>query len=271
MSIYKNICGRDLITMFYDRLQDETYIINADTGKIHNKRELNNDVEMAVDCPWMYTNNPKGMHCNWWRDIAPLFNFIPSHCLTCYKIVVRPTTVVGLYGLFKMQQKMATDNPDCGCKCGIEKRDYVRGNYGGYFYTRSLQAGLDRYKEVRQMVDSYIGPDTVVILKRACTEFELRFGPSDKWEETDNSIQWEKIIAEGCVMKEWKYKQGDLHRMKVVREWIKRAWSIDDPTVYELTDGEPLAPSCVTYHDMPEEQLLERLVLTSMKGTAKQD
>jgi hypothetical protein len=259
MSLHKNICAKDIVTVFKPLIKDGSYMVNHSDGKIWSTSEFKGDMSVEVDCPWMYTNNPINYHCTWWRNIADLFGFVHSKCMACYKVVVRPNSFEELFKLNVMQQMMVQADPECYCKCGTEDRDYVNGSYGGYFYCRGLQQGLDRYKEVRQMVDGYLGPDVSVTLKRGCTELEMNHGDTTKYEETEMSKWWENEIEEGCYMVVYDKEQSELMKIKVMRDWMKRAWAIGDPTVLKYTDGEPLAPPCVTYHDMSDDEIKELL------------
>ncbi|NIS52984.1 MAG: hypothetical protein GWN94_18065, partial [Phycisphaerae bacterium] len=79
---------------------------------------------------------------------------------------------------------LSEENPKCWCKCGWEDRDWVHGNYGGYFYCNSKEVGLQRLETVRNAVRKNVdyGDKIDIFLKRYCTEFELKWGDSAKYE-----------------------------------------------------------------------------------------
>ena len=162
---------------------------------------------MIPNVPWHFTN--PGHDCFIWSNI--LFDivghnqahgnlqFIPGHCRNCYKVVVRPKTVKQLFALERLQMKLGYQS-----KCGIEVRDYTPALYGGYFYTQGLEAGRERYQQVRAAVDADqdLGEDVDVYLKRACTEMERKYGDSDQWSEiTERQKSIEALVNEKACLK----------------------------------------------------------------------
>lgn len=268
-SYHDNIVARDLVSIFQPLIEAGSHFISADDGKIHKTEEYKDNPATPPTIPWMFVSNPRGLHCDWWRTIVDMFNFIPSGCRCCWKVVVRPRTLAELMQLWEMQKAMVKEDPTCFCKCGIEKRSYVFGNYGGYFYNRSKEEGLKRKKMVREWVDKWISPDVSVTLKRGCTEIEMKFGPSDgeAYEESEESKWWEAQIKEGCKMVPWKYKQPPAMQYKVIREWIKYAWSIGDPTVFSFTEGKPLVPPAITYDDDGNPELPKEVEVGTQNDT----
>lgn len=103
---------------------------------------------------------------------------VHSFCMNCYKVVVVPETLDQVKQIAEWQSE--TGWP---CKVGAERRPYTQRVWGAYFYCRGVEAGKERYKEVRKWVDENIGEHIKVFLKRACTEFEQNLGDSDKWEK----------------------------------------------------------------------------------------
>ncbi|GAF72079.1 unnamed protein product, partial [marine sediment metagenome] len=151
-SVYELLMKDDLVSMFQPSIDTGEFTYNMEDGKIWRTINLSGELESAgpINRPWCYTHTPKDQPCIWYRSIEKLFGFIPSKCLNCWKVVVRPQSIVELFDLCDLQHEMAAEDDSCHCKCGIEKRDYVFGNYGGYFYNPSLEKGLDRRDEVRE-------------------------------------------------------------------------------------------------------------------------
>jgi len=220
------------------------------------------------DTPWIYVRPSPTRSCNFWHEIIfKVFGLFPIGCLDCWKVVIRPRTLKELFMLLDYER----NEFDGDCKCGIEVRPYVHGNYGGYNYNNSLEEGINSYHRIRSDMNRIISPDVPVILKRACTEFELEFGDSDKWEEllekgevehpekgTIKSFKYDELkrrsdIIRGQLLlpdtsKGWyqpKYVQD-----AVIREWFKHAYSIGDPTALEFNEGgKPFYTPSITYHD----------------------
>ena len=255
MSFYKAIIDADIVSVFKPLIDAGKYVIPAADGKIHNKAELDgHDIAGAYGI-WVFVNTDgnKRNHCDWRHDTSNLLGYVPKHCLNCWKLVVRPRTLSELFKLLKLMEGMVADDPKCFCKCGVESREYVNSNYGGYFYQRSKEALQARYTQVRKLVDEQISPDVDVIPKRGCTEFELKYGPSDKYEELDQytsgyADHWEKMIEKNCVMRQIKAHQPELVKLPVMKGWIEFAWGRGDPTVWQFLDGTPLYPPVVKYY-----------------------
>jgi hypothetical protein len=174
--------GRPIVT--YDlfsrpgvqKLLRSGYHIDPETGKITTILR-----SKAHDVPWVYTRSDPRLNCTLWTEVHfKALDIFPEPCLNCWKVVVRPRTFKELIMLLEIQKEHTTRF----CKCGIELRDYVHGNYGGYFYNHGMTEGLDCLDDVRGLVAEHISPDVPVVLKRYCTEFELKFGPSNEVEQT---------------------------------------------------------------------------------------
>ena len=223
-------------------------------ARLEDGRFVPNFPAMATDAPWVYVKTALDLRCDIFHRV--MFNtlkLIPSRCRKCYKVVVMPRTIVELFDLYEFQRTMGVP-----CKCGIEKRPTTNRLYGGYFYCNGLEEGLERYKEVRALVDENLSPETGVILKRYCTEYEvgpMAHGPSDELPEMTDDEKW----LEGYVMDHFPSvgygtPQPDYITASVMMEWIHHAQRYGDPTYREFTDGGPLFESVVTYHDKEIEE-----------------
>lgn len=201
---------------------------------------------------WVFTNPVRNeAYCSVYNMIFKACGFIPSRCLKCWKVVVKPFTLKELMALYEFQKEFTANymEKDRFCKCGVEPRHYVHYNYGGYFYNRSKQQGLERYEQVRKAVDK-INPHIPVILKRYCTEFEIKTGPSDQYKRPKGSDILESRINDIIDFDSIGpnvVQPPDLVE-KVLGEWIKFAWDRGDHTAIMFNDNEPLFTPSVTYH-----------------------
>lgn len=220
---------------YHARMEDGKFVPNMPT--------------MATDAPWIYTKVNPGMRCDiYHRVLFNVTNMVPSRCRKCWKVVVRPRTVKELFDLYEFQKEMGVP-----CKCGIEKRDTVFGDYGGYFYCVGEEEGQERYKEVRALVDNYLSPETKVLLKRYCTEYEIgpgSLGPSSELPDMTDDEKWlEEYILDHFPPVGFGAKQPDHITSHVMMEWIQYAYKHGDETFAEFTDGSPLFQPYVTYHE----------------------
>jgi len=255
MSYYEDIKSRNIISAIKDLLRAKSVSLRDSDSKV----EVN--VTTGWDTPWRFIKQSYGTDCNLWKNI--IFDhivaknipkdkwFVPIGCMDCFKVVVRPQTLKQLFALEELQKRL--DRPS---KCGIEIRPHVFGNYGGYFYNRGLEKGLQCYKIVRKAVneDELLGPDIPIILKRACTEMEHGVGPSNKWEVTSEQLELELLIKEKFVNDSKVIPQAEHCIDHVHQLWIEKAYEWGDTTVMEYLDDKPLYPTLVTYHHLAEEK-----------------
>jgi hypothetical protein len=211
----------------------------------HDGRFVHVNSATGHSAPWVYVKNVEGLRCDILKGVFfDVLGHIPLQCRNCYKVVVRPRTVVELFDLYELQKIM-----EVPCMCGREMRPEVNGLWGGYFYCRGLEEGLQRKDEVRALIDKWISPEIPVFLKRYCTEYEINGPPSN---ETPHDITEEEQEMEDRVYflfpsrtsytnnPEWVY-------LKVMREWIEYAHAHGDNSYLELNGGESLVKQYVTY------------------------
>jgi len=223
------------------------YHLRMEDGKF----EPNNPA-MGDESPWIYVKTTLGARCDiYHRVFFNVLKHVPTYCRNCWKVVVRPQTLRELFDLYELQKAMGVS-----CKCGIEKRPTTTSLYGGYFYCRSKEEGLQRFKEVRKLVSRHLSKDTPVILKRYCTEFEIgpgAQGPSDQMPDTTpEEKEVEEYILDNFPRVGFGTPQPDHVIANVMVEWIHYAYryhkATGDETFKEFTGGENLFPPYVTYH-----------------------
>jgi hypothetical protein len=257
--LYNELAKRDIINFASEMLRSGALYQREVDGK------LQADGKLAWDTPWYHTKTHVGINCQLWSQFMwkNLFQrqpkwitrgrqFLPSGCQQCFKVVVRPPTLRALLALVELQKRLGRPG-----KCGVEQRLYVFGHYGGYFYTRGLEQGKRRYKEVRAAVDAdpELGPDVKIILKRACTELEEIAGPSDKWEVFEDQMELESLIYESFNIDNVTRSQSELGLRYVMARWIEHAYSWGDETALEYIDpARPIYPPLVTYHHLVDEE-----------------
>ncbi len=247
-SYYEYVKANDIVGHLSELFRRGGFQLRQGDGMIHCEQTT------TIDTPWHHVRHDEWLDCGLWHRVMFDFlsqqlpgRFVPSRCQECWKVVVRPRTVVELFALLDLQKRL--DRPS---KCGIEIRPTVHGNYGGYFYCRSLEDGMACYTEVRAAIDadSHLGPDIGVLLKRACTEYEMACGPSDKWQISEAQLALEALVEQTfvpAIIEE--HTQPDHLIRHVHARWIEHAYSVGDPTYLHLTNDKPLYPRYVTYHD----------------------
>lgn len=254
---YYNLCKQsDVIGLIRPLLQQAGYRLRDADGKIYA------ETFMAWDTPWHHVYHAGNLDCHTWHKIMFDFvfkatdkKFVPINCQNCFKVVCRPPTLKSLFTLLDLQKRLGLPS-----KCGIEIRMETMGLYGGYWYCWGIDQGLDRYEIVREAIDKEpgLGPDVPVVLKRACTEFEMVAGPSDKWEVTEEQEHLEALVNRWLV-RDIKHRTQPDHAIATVhRKWIEWAYMAGDLTFLEYTNGVPVHPATVTFHHMAEERKQEK-------------
>lgn len=245
---YKEVQAMDVIQRIRPLIEQNRFQLREDM-RIVPTRQIPDP-----NTPWIPTNPEQHRKCKLWHDVYfEYFNFIPLTCFAnCWKVVVRPKTIKQLFALYDFQKKIGWPS-----KCGIETRPYVGGPYGGYFYNISAEQGLQTkeflieefWKDpvLKTIFDISSDDPEPIILKRACTEYERKFGPSDKWVYTKQHEELERMLDGIFVQDSLYYLQIDHVRANIIWRWMRWAWKVGDWTVKEFNDGESLEPGVVTY------------------------
>lgn len=241
-NLYMRLSKIDIITRIKPLLERGGYYLRPEDGVIAPRVP-----GLAWDTPWIHVKHDYDAHCHLYHSVFfDIMKFIPTFCRNCWKVVVRPRTVVELFDLYELQKEL--DRPG---KCGAEPRVSVFGLYGGYFYNRSKAEGMECYKLVRKAVNEWLSPDVGVILKRYCSEFELELGPSNEMPMrlSPEEEEVERYIETNFERERYHTVQPEHVQAFVMRKWIHWAYQNNDPTYAEFTDGKPMFKSMVTYHD----------------------
>lgn len=263
-SAYTALRRRDILMWSFDLLKQGYLVVRDSDGKLDFGPS-----NIAWDVPWHFVVQKGVLNCQLWskvmfneifKKVSPKIRkdkvWVPSGCQSCWKVVARPKTLKQLIATVDLQKRLGWH-----AKCGIEHRAHVFGLYGAYWYSRSLQQGLECYKLVRQAYDNdpLLGPDVDVILKRGCTEMEMTAGPSTQYEVSPEQREVESLIYENFNTDIVNRRQPPHAVDYVHARWIEYAYQWGDPTVFEfLEDGKAPFPELVTYHqlaDKPPEEI----------------
>ena len=241
-NLYLKLSEKDLISKYKSLLEKEGYKLRVEDGKFVPK-----NIGSAYDVPWIYVKTDPRARCDIFHKVFhQIDKYVHSYCRNCYKVVVRPRNLVELFDLYEVQRSL-----DVPCKCGIERRQEVHGLYGGYFYNRGLEMGIERLAQVRELVAENLSTETPVFLKRYCTEFEigpLSLGRSDEMSDaTKDEIEHELKVMSLFPSVGVSTPQSDEQIAHVMMSWIHWAYANGDETYKEFTDGNPLFDKYVTY------------------------
>lgn len=240
MSVYDQLGHGNLIKKLGPMFNNGRLAIDTETGKIKLGERI-----LYLKSPWLGSHIEPWRKCDLWLNMieSGCLHFIPTECRSCWKVVVRPKTLKQLFQLYTYQRNSTVE-----CKCGIEVRKHVRGNYGGYFYTGSYEECGERYLQVRTAMDE-IDPTMTVIMKRSCTEYEHTLGSSAEYVRPHDADMWEDLMLKWIDYNHGGNAEPPYFVQHVRQFWIEFAWERDDPTVDEFIGGRQLFPPVHTYHE----------------------
>lgn len=236
--LYRQVYEYDLVEKL-EPLLKAGFRFRREDGKLYTT------FSYVWDTPWITICRDPIRDCLMWHQI--LFRFmdvVPSFCLNCWKVVARPNT---LEEVFKLHDLMLVWNRPS--KIGIEVRAYVQSLYGAYWYNNTIEQGKECLEFVKTQIHKHISPDIDVHLKRYCTEFELKYGDSDKFVQTDYDKKWEKVVSENICFDECPNlaQSPAVIKQHIIRNIIDYAAKMKDPTAHKFNEGNQPMPHIVKY------------------------
>lgn len=175
---------------------------------------------------------------------------VPHGCHECYKVKVALRTVRELVAAWGIGKRI-----ECVSKWGadIDTR-YSQDIYAGYFYTSGLEAARTIYWIVREAInnDPKLGPNIAMTIKRGCSEYEAKLGPSDKYEFAPELVE-----VEAYLKTKFRLKRRSREELRPVplAHWIDVAFRVGDDTYLDFTGGQRLHRKMVAYDPgMPKQK-----------------
>jgi len=193
---------------------------------------------------WVSVSKGRPLGCHFLMDFlfhnAYAQSAVPYGCRECYKVKVVPRTLRQLVAAWEIAQRIEFQS-----KWGIDfYNPHSQNIYAGYFYTSGLETARVLFKIVREAVnnDPKLGPDIAMSIKRGCSEYEAKVGPSDRYEFAPEMAELEAYLksrfpAQPAV------KKGSLP----LAHWIDFAFRIGDDTYLDFTGGKRLRAKTVAY------------------------
>lgn len=251
MKLYNKLDMIDPIGPVVDKLEPNGFMLDLD-GRIRPAGPRRH----SLDTPWLNTKVDSRRHCfKWHRIYFNFYGLIPSGCMNCFKLVVRPRTLKELFVLRDLQAKQVQDPDFVACKCGIERRANVKVKalYGGYYYM-PLEATMAERKslarKIKLEVRGELGIQYTPFLKRGCTEMEAGAGSSESWEYDEKDRMFEDILESTWVIPKIPLPEPTVLRPSIMKRWILWAAENSDPTAKDYIDLEMLTgPPPMKYLD----------------------
>ena len=222
----KHIDNIDIIN-FYKKSYD---IVHKNLSKIDTKETQ------------IYRHNSVDLNCNRHFKIFNNFNVIPEFCFSCFKVTVQAKTVLELFKLYFVFDRLDLKLKNSR-KLMIESRKDVSGNYKGFIYCSSVEEGENIKNKLKSILIKNVGNDCSISLKRGCSEFALKYPLYKKaskdasemmlynksWKKKEEIIDnkiWNKNSKKGII--NHSLTGSTLRDILVMRNWILYARKIGD-------------------------------------------
>jgi hypothetical protein len=190
-------------------------------------------------------------NCQRHKMVFNTFKIIPEYCFDCFKVTIAPRTVMELFKLLFVfdKLKLPNDNPR---KCIIEVRPKISGTYKGFIYCKTLDEGMEILNIVQPVIDEAIIKGIPVFLKRGCSEFQVAYPAYGHI--SDNNIQqmsyneewrrYEKYADKNMHIESFENPNNFSHNhsgfslldILVMRNWLAYAAKIGDLSYLKIIE-----------------------------------
>jgi tetratricopeptide (TPR) repeat protein len=180
--------------------------------------------------------------CDRHKVVFDTFKAIPEYCFGCFKVSIKPRTVVELFKLMLVFDRLELEN-DNTRKCFVEVRPEISGTYTGLIYCKSFDEGKKILNIVQAIVGGKISEKIPVSVKRGCSEFPIAFPEyahigddgtpmmtyKEEWRE--HEVYTDKNLIGHIyplVFDTHNHSGATLHDAVVMRTWLAYAATIGD-------------------------------------------
>lgn len=176
------------------------------------------------------------------------FNIIPKYCFGCYKVIIEPRTVIELFKIMMVFEKLAFPN-DNTRKCLVEIRSKITGTYKGLIYCQSIEEGEEIIQMIQPILAEEVNRNIPIALKRGCSEYALSYPEYAQFKQGETPMEyrneWQKYedLADKNAVINKKPNAIDTHNQttyvlddyKVMLTWLKYAATIGDDSYIKIT------------------------------------
>lgn len=204
-----------------------------------------------VDRAWE-NHHPGG--CKRDMTIFRQHKVIPKYCFDCYKVSIEPRTVMDLFKLMMVFERLELPS-DNTRKCMVEGRPEVSGTYKGFIYCRGIEEAENIRDMIRIVVSEEISEGIPITLKRGCSEYALVYPEyaqigkgakimtyNEEWrvyeDHVDDKFVIDEQILQGNTYNQPTYTLQDADTMFI---WLQYAASIGDMS-YTRISGVSITP-----------------------------
>jgi len=170
---------------------------------------------------------------------------VPFGCRDCFKVKVVTENLRQMMAVNEIAQSVAA-----GFKSGMEVDNPENQTlYGSYFYLLGLDRARALYRDLRAKINRHnkLGSGVRMLIKRGCTNYERKCGPSDRYTFDPRQEEIERhFFARFAGDVRGGMRKSIRDGMQIL-EWVKTAYRIGDDTYKDFTGGKDLYPPVVTY------------------------
>jgi len=173
---------------------------------------------------------------------------VPFGCQACYKVKVISRTMRQMIAVRSLAESLPY-----ATKSGPEVDNPENPHpYGTYLYLNGLEQARAVYRTLRQMIDEHaqLGTEVRMLIKRGCTNYERKCGPSDQY-TFDPALEAVEAVLARRFHKPIEPFDGKTRNAIRMLQIIRIAYRIGDETYKDFTDGKPPVLSGVTYTPDP--------------------
>ena len=213
---------------------------------------VNLQIQRGMD-PHSWEGAPKG-GCSQCVALFCDFDVVPKYCFDCYKILIELDTVVDLFKLLLVFERITLPR-DNTRKCMVDPRPIGPVKYKGFVYCRTIEEANELLHIVREAVSADISPEVTVNVKRGCTEYAQKYPEyaqidSDKdnfkykedWQFYENFVDKYWIIEDNVDFDKNINNVDPMRELFAIQYWLRYAASIGDRSYLILTGGKTLEP-----------------------------
>ena len=158
--------------------------------------------------------------CSRHIEVFNKLNIIPKYCFDCYKVVIEPRTVIELFKLMMVLEKIKLPKDNIR-KCIVEGRPQASGTYKGLIYCKGIEEGNDMLKTFQEVISEEISKNIPVTLKRGCTEYTSTYPEYARVENGTVSMEYKE---------EWQELEDLADKQMVINKPSPASFSYNHPT-----------------------------------------
>jgi hypothetical protein len=170
---------------------------------------------------------------------------VPFGCRNCFKVKVVAENLRQM-----MAVKEIAESVSASSKSGVEVNNSENQHlYGTYFYVLGLDRARAIYREVRAKISEHskLGNNVKMLIKRGCTNYERKCGPSDRYTFDPQLEEIERHFFARFAGQVRLGLRKSVRDARQILEWVQTAYRIGDDSYRDLTGGKDLYPPIVTY------------------------